>query len=567
MFRQGGGSASADRAVSTVLGFILIMGMVVSASVGILLVGVDGLDRAKANAETSSVEYTFSELNSQASLVALDSNERNRTVDLGAASHGNADVVADGQITVEVETGTNTTVIMDEKMGSIKYTNPETGDVVAFQGGGVWKQTDSGSTMVSPPEFHYRDSTLTLPAMMIDTENSSVNGQYVDIQRAGVETKYPTEGDVNPIKNGEVTITVESNYYEAWGTFFEERTESLVTYDHTNETVEVMLVTELGAEPLSAGVSATAETFTIKNPDVTTGSYDSRVGNSTVTSEGDLRAQGDIKIEAEADINGDLISGGDVSFESGTPGAEVKGNISHTTGCDHFQGGTTCEDVADGWVENNASVSTSSSIDGIVNRKMDDISENGAEVTLSNRTELNSGTYYVTDGDLNGGSIDLNTSEGNITIGIAGDFSWEDSNVTVTHPDQGTVRIYTNATQITMSQGVKVGDTVDRKSTAFWIYGKEGIDATIEDPETEFVGVFYAPSDVQGTGYGVVEITDHSTVYGGIIAGGESVDLDVQANVYRDKALEDEDPLAETTTASYVTYIHVTENQIRITEA
>jgi len=565
MSRERGDHASTERAVSTVLSFILIVSMVVTVSVGILLVGMDGVDRAQANAETSSVEYTMSELNSQASLVALDSNNRTRTVDLGAAAQGNAEVVDDGRITVEVDyaSGSSRTV-MDEQMGSIKYTNPQTGNVVAFQGGGVWKQTDSGSSMVSPPEFHYRDSTLTLPAMTIDTSASSVTGQYVTVKRTDTETMYPLPSDKNPIEDGEITITIESEYYEAWGTFFEERTESEVTYDHANEKVQVTLITELETETLSAGVAATAETFVIKNPDVTTGSYDSRVGPSTATSEGDLRAQGDIVIEANADVDGDLIAGGEVRFKPGTSNAEVRGNISHTDGCSHHHYGS-CDPAATGWVAGNASVDTSNSISGIVDNKMEDISENGDVVDLSAESSLDNGTYYVTDGDLSSNSLDLDTSDGDIVIGIKGDFTWENSDISVTDPDQGSVRIYTNASSVEVTD-TTVGDTVDRKSASFWIYGKQGLDATIQGGTTEFVGVLYAPSDVQGPGYGVVEITDHATVYGGIAAGGESVDLDVQANVYRDKALESTNPLEQTTTSSYVTFIHVTKNEIAVTE-
>ena len=125
---------------------------------------------------------------------------------------------------------------------------------------------------------------------------------------------------------------------------------------------------------------------------------------------------------------------------------------------------------------------------------------------------------------------------------------------------------FTAAPAAAFADDETVGDTVDRKSASFWIYGKQGLDATIQGGTTEFVGVLYAPSDVQGPGYGVVEITDHATVYGGIAAGGESVDLDVQANVYRDKALESTNPLEQTTTSSYVTFIHVTKNEITVTE-
>ncbi|MFP4632974.1 MAG: hypothetical protein ACLFMT_06030, partial [Halobacteriales archaeon] len=97
------------------------------------------------------------------------------------------------------------------------------------------------SVMISSPEFHYEGQTLTLPVFNV-TSDLSVSGSSSDL-RVGSSSEPRRVFEENPVVGGAIEVQVESDYYEAWGDYFDERTQSRdVTYDHSNERVSVDLV-------------------------------------------------------------------------------------------------------------------------------------------------------------------------------------------------------------------------------------------------------------------------------------------------------------------------------------
>jgi hypothetical protein len=98
--------------------------------------------------------------------------------------------------------------------------------------------------MVSPPEFHYREETLTMP--LVTVTGSGTISDSATITRTSTQQYFPnTDLDPdyeNPLEAKNLVVTVQSEHYEAWGTYFEERTEGTVSYDHPNEEVTIELV-------------------------------------------------------------------------------------------------------------------------------------------------------------------------------------------------------------------------------------------------------------------------------------------------------------------------------------
>ncbi|MFC6757654.1 hypothetical protein ACFQER_14550 [Halomicroarcula sp. GCM10025894] len=119
--------------------------------------------------------------------------------------------------------------------------------------------------MISPPEFHYRDATLTLPVVTVDGENYV--GDSAVIAHDDTQKAYPTGDDVNPVDSGLVTVSVESEFYRAWGSYFKERTSGSVDYDHDNNTATVRLTVETEGQTVNAGVisGGTGTTIDYKN--------------------------------------------------------------------------------------------------------------------------------------------------------------------------------------------------------------------------------------------------------------------------------------------------------------
>ncbi|MFB6198286.1 MAG: hypothetical protein ABEI52_08485, partial [Halobacteriaceae archaeon] len=147
----------------------------------------------------------------------------------------------------------NTEVIANiTRLGEVVYRNG--GTTIAYQGGGVWRlDNGGGATMISPPEFHYRGATLTLPILNVSGSGSvagsttAVLSQTVAHRRifpnsSATYDTAPSQEYRNPIGNGTVNITVKSDYFRAWETYFRTRTDGNVSVDPANETVTIQLI-------------------------------------------------------------------------------------------------------------------------------------------------------------------------------------------------------------------------------------------------------------------------------------------------------------------------------------
>lgn len=247
-----------DRAQSEVIGVVLLLGLTITA-VGITVgLGSTALADVQSSADVQRIEGTMTQLDSKASLVAHGGSTSQRVrLDPGRSADVRVDDGA-GVMRIEVEAenaaGDLETTTRNVTLGTIVY---ERGDErVAYQGGGVWRSNGDGSWMVSPPEFHYRGDTLTLPLVTIDGVDGRLGDAAVVTGDSGhPEGLFPAENVSNPLLGGNVTITVESEYAEAWGRFFESRTEANVTQVSPTE-VRVALRTETVHPTLSAGVSS-----------------------------------------------------------------------------------------------------------------------------------------------------------------------------------------------------------------------------------------------------------------------------------------------------------------------
>lgn len=236
---------SAVRGQSSVIGIVLLMAIVVTGTITIVATGTSVLADGRTDAQIESAEHAMTKFDATAALVALgESTNQRARVSLGGI---------DESLTVNPERGwMNVTIVnessgivrpvMNRTLGAVTYQN---GDVeIAYQGGGVWKQADGAPTMISPPEFHYRGQTLTLP--LITVGGTAQGSELVLSSVDGQDRRYPNtdanESFVNPLTDGQVNVTVKSDYYEAWGRFFEQRTSGSVSYDHAAETVTIELV-------------------------------------------------------------------------------------------------------------------------------------------------------------------------------------------------------------------------------------------------------------------------------------------------------------------------------------
>ena len=303
-----------ERAQSEVLGTVLLLGLTVTVVGSTVALGGAALDDSQTRADLQRAEGAMTQLDSKASLVAhgesssqrasIGSNRGRVSIDDGA-----------GRMHIEVETSegsANETVTL----GAVAYERD--GETVAYQGGGVWRSAGSGSRMVSPPEFHYRDDTLTLPIVAVDGEGRIGDAAVVSRVQERPAKLFPTEDVSNPLLGGNVTITVESDYAEAWGRFFESRTEANVT-QLSSDMVEVELRTGAVYPTINASVSA------VGAPKLKFGGINTMYADSYSSSEGTYPGPDDANssavIQAASDFH--LTAGGGGNTES----IEIRGDL------------------------------------------------------------------------------------------------------------------------------------------------------------------------------------------------------------------------------------------------
>jgi len=227
---------------------VLVLALVIGGTTAVVVIGSSAINDTRTQLDASSAEKAMTQLDSQASLVALGQSQ-SQTVKLGSTGANNYTVSdSAGSMSIvftNASTG-NSTTLMETNMGEIVY-DGDAGSRVAYQGGGVWRSHgDGGSVMISPPEFHYRDETLTLPLVTISND-TSIRGDAV-IKAGETTREYPNETLSNPLRGGSITITIQSDYHEGWDSYLESRTQGTVTHDPANQTVEITLTVPVETE-------------------------------------------------------------------------------------------------------------------------------------------------------------------------------------------------------------------------------------------------------------------------------------------------------------------------------
>ncbi|WP_336136842.1 DUF7289 family protein [Natronomonas amylolytica] len=257
MYSAGNGD---DRGQTSPLSVLLIVSLTITAAVVIVVFGGAALESTQDQSRTGQAEQAMTQFDSRAAQVALgDSPSQNVRI---GQRNGNYHVDEDtGGIKIYHENYTdgNTEYIYggDSDWVSLGAVTYEGGNAeIAYQGGGVWrKDADGGVTMVSPPEFHYREATLTFPLIRVNGTDSAGGSTTARVTRLETATNiYPQPGlhydgntsrreYLNPVQDGNMTVEIKSEYCEAWRSYLTERTEGEVSECDSDDTVKAQLVT------------------------------------------------------------------------------------------------------------------------------------------------------------------------------------------------------------------------------------------------------------------------------------------------------------------------------------
>jgi|AntDeeMinimDraft_4_1070355.scaffolds.fasta_scaffold00567_6 hypothetical protein len=572
------------------LAVILVFALVITGSTLVVVTGGQAITDTQNRLDVERASNTMTQLDSQAAMVAIG-DSKTQQIPLDSESIEGFSVENEsGWMNVSYQnTATrDVTTIYNESMGAIVYRSGT--ESIAYQGGGVWRADGDRSVMVSPPEFHYRDATLTLPMVQVSGDRSLT--RRATITRNSTTRFYPNKSInanfVNPLVSGKVNVTVGGPYYRAWGSYFEQRTDGEVTYQHSENRVTASLTVPVGERRVKEAVHASSSSGTITFK----GSTDPSIDAYTSANGDGYAGEG----KDNGWNNATLTTAGDVDVQDN--GVQIYGNISAGGSVDmkdwsnNFHGqrveyGTSINPSPPAGVETEQISETpdTSKIDGPINERVDHIRKNrdgdsdysGDTITSSATIgeESPGGTmFYVDHIDL--GSTDtltVDATDGNVSIAVRDYVRLDQGTIEVVgdHP----VRFYIkgenslssfspSATSNSVEPNLLVeGGTVhtggDENSTQVWFYGKSdfGAASVHNSGDSKIVGVIYAPgSDSE-------MIMRKSEVYGGIVTN--EIEILDDGVIHYDKALENTRAVPEAARTTKVTYLHISVNRVNVT--
>lgn len=508
---------SRDRGQTELIGLVLLIGMVATASVGIFLVAGQTVDDVETDSEVERVESGFQELRADVA-TAGSSDDVSTSSDLSLEDYRDDIRYEDsGNLTVTV----NGTDVYASSLGSLEYTAND-GTRLVYQAGGIWREDDSGAVPVSTPDVHVRDNSIGLPVPVLGA-SEDLSGDSVSMQPTGTEQLHSSLVDEN------VTINVTTQYHEWWADHFESELGSsrVDVHDTGDPDEKTVSVTIDGVDPSSSTEFEIERGLSVRNH------YDSGSGASGPRVKSDVAAS-------------EITCGSNSSTYNGTED-EVD-----------------CDTRFDG--DHNATLTDMSGIDSVdsIIEKMSKLKydrEFGDEtVGASDSINLTKGHYYAEEIHLNGNlSVDL--SDGDVSLVI--EDKLEGSNppssegiVVENVTDDHTFTIYNRGNLDMDGQWNACADGCDGKNTrAIQYYGMNGTDVSIGTDQVQFEGVVVAPeSDVT---------FDGSNFTGGLIANNVEM-KSPQTNFEFDENLKGFSPdgFPETTISNNQYYLNVAVTEV-----
>lgn len=270
--------AETERSVAPIVGMILLVGMVFIGATIVAITGVALVDSLESETELDGVR-TVAEDGNHCLHTAAFSND---ACEITMSPHGaQSTVTDDGTMGIVSWEGgddvdpfapsgvvyENTTV---DPLGAIEHRHEDR--TIVNQIGGIWEVTDDGTAIVrSPPDIGLDGETLEFAVLTASSDEYSGGDATVQVDQ---ETSQRHVGAIQAVTQSgydNVTIGVESEFYEAWGVHFadafgaEDDDNVSVAFDHGANRVTVTVV-DIG-EPLPAlpvvdddiGIDATPE--------------------------------------------------------------------------------------------------------------------------------------------------------------------------------------------------------------------------------------------------------------------------------------------------------------------
>ncbi len=603
-----------DRGTSALVGVVLLFGLVVVGSVGVLLIGGQVNEESRQRAETVRVEQSFLELGATLNDLAR-SEGGEQTVDLDLPRNTETDGAvresATGRIWVNRTnfSAAKTDTLVNESVGSIRYDGERT---VAYQAGAVFRGTGNETVLLSNPGFQYSVSTdgnkptLSLPIVTTVGPDRISSGE---VRATKVAANTPVN-DETIVEDDLVSITVQSEYYLGWAAYFRELaarsdvSDTAVTVDHSRQTATFELIVPVTRQAVAGGIVGGSSSGTMRlTNSVNLSSYNSSKcrfggGCASTKDEADIVVSGNLTLRNQAHVGGDAVVGGTLRTGSSTklpcPGstsdAVICGNASYGDSWINSNGGSgkTKSDLVGNWYEDNATIEgyepVNDIIDARVNRALDG-NDNANVSAITGRSfagctspcTLTTGTYIVeeiVESDLQGKELRFDTSGGRIDLVVNGSIDLKKTYLNVTGGERVNVYVDSDKSGPCALSGGGAGcdfeydasnnsvrdasGSITDNAAHFWVYTDDSADAVFRTSgfggggDPEFTGVLFGPgaSDEPGVNTSV----GNSMVVQGALVGNVS-QVKNSAEIRYDRRLHDSKTVVSTTRVPRLTFL------------
>ena len=150
-----------ERGASTVLAVILLIGITLVGVIVVIAAGWMTIDNTNQQANVEIAEESMLQIDS----AFQQSSGSNTTITIPSEVDGHVSLENDATYNLTVNEN-STCSTGPQNLSSVQYES--NGQTVGYEGGGVWRMTDSGATMTSPPDITYADGSLTISFVEIN---------------------------------------------------------------------------------------------------------------------------------------------------------------------------------------------------------------------------------------------------------------------------------------------------------------------------------------------------------------------------------------------------------------
>ncbi len=545
------------------------MALVAIASGLILLNATTVTDSVQQGTEMRSAELTLAEASAKLRTLSYQDVGDVSSLDLTGKDTQDAKIRDDGRISFQLNGHDACRASMD--LGSVIYEN-ENGESVAYQAGGVWKNTTAGSVMVSAPSLQYRVSsdekrpihTLDFPVVDVEgriddsgevTARKTTNRSQREAFERGLCLPVSENSTLDRVRT--ITITVEnSTYSEAWNRYLQDELAGNILesdYYPSNGTMSYTVPLGQSIHPdefvvgdaqVRAALWGTGTTEIKLNGDnsphkgTTIDSYNSTVNPYPVQNgeESMIVNNGPVTLLPHAVVEGDIAADGPVDSQ---PNSEVYGNISYNgtaekdgTVTGKWYSGFEYADNVIPAIDDEVTFTVDSAVLSNHNRETPVFDANYSDSVRQSGT-VESGVYLTENFDVDSGeSVTFDTSDGSVVVAVNRS---ADIQGRIEVEGDGQVRLFV-MDDVTVGGEVKSldGGNLTNDSTSFWTFARAGADVTFQQ-DAEYTGVVYAPGPSGETVLEGQGATGGTEVYGAVVGG--QVEIEKGALLHFDEAV------------------------------